>query len=69
MFSVKNDKNFYYEDQNFASFATQWFSTLTTIFGLLEVVGSHKITKTFKGMRIIPLISMIFAEISTHKFK
>ena len=32
-----------YED--FASFATRRFSTLTTIFGHLEGVGSHKNTR------------------------
>ena len=47
-FSVKNNKRFYYEDEDFASFATQWFSTLTTIFGLLEGDGGHKITRYIK---------------------
>ena len=31
--------------EDFASFATRRFSTLTTIFGHLEGVGSHKNTR------------------------
>ena len=32
-------------DEDFASFATRRFSTLTTMFGHLEDVGSHKNTR------------------------
>ena len=32
-------------DEDFASFATRRFSTLSTIFGHLEGVGSHKNTR------------------------
>ena len=39
MICLKNNNNY---DEDFASFATRRFSTLTTIYGHLEDVGSHK---------------------------
>ena len=38
-----NNMNNY--DEDFASFATRQFSTLTTLFGHLEGVGSHTNTR------------------------
>ena len=41
MICLENNSNNNYE-ADFDSFATRRFSTLTTIFGHLEGVGSHK---------------------------
>ena len=42
----KNNNNNNYED--FASFATRWFSTLTTISGHLKGIVSHKNNQYYK---------------------
>ena len=44
-------------DEHSDSFATSQFSTLTTVFGHLKGVSSHKNTKISKGMCVLRLVS------------
>ena len=43
MICLENINNYY--DEDFASFATRRFSTLTAIFGHLDGIGCHKNTR------------------------
>ena len=43
--NINNNNNNNYYDEDFASFATRRFSTLTAIFGHLDGIGSHKNTR------------------------
>ena len=65
MICLKNNNNNYYYDEDFASFATRRFSTLTTIFGHLEVLV---VIKTLDMNRYVCIKTYLYilAEISAH---
>ena len=72
MICLKNINNYYY-DEDFASFATRRFSTLTAIFGHLDGVGSQTLDmnryvciKTY--MYILPEISADHLRMGSHPY-
>ena len=62
-----NNINNNYDDDDFASLATSQCFTLTTMFGHLEGVGSHKFKTLDMNMYVcIKIYLYILSEISAH---